>query len=367
VAWASVGFTLFDDLQNYSNRIKQLVVGTHFYQTHPEFIKIFHTHPNVRFIMSRDGVFHPKIYLFENDPTDWVCVIGSPNFSASAYSQNTEAAVVFDSQSGDAGAQYATLITELERHWGKAINLSEEQIRNYTDRWRNALSHRKTMGLTEEGSLKSSIDQYILNIGWDQYIERVKNNRYRNLEGRLGVLEAARDLFMRHGSFSQMSEEERRDIAGYGAENGPLNWKLFGSMRGAGTYKGVIKANSEYISAALDHIPIEQPVSRDDYTGYVETFRKAFPDGGDGLAVATRLLCMKRPDVFVCLDSKNRSALAAEFGIPRYVGSYQDYWEKIIVPVQRTDWWKSRQPENPKERAIWRGRTALLDALFYKK
>jgi hypothetical protein len=79
VAWASVGFKAFDLLAKNAEKIERMVVGTHFYQTHPDFIERFLGHPNVRFVLNPDGVFHPKVYLFEKSGGAWECVIGSPN------------------------------------------------------------------------------------------------------------------------------------------------------------------------------------------------------------------------------------------------------------------------------------------------
>jgi hypothetical protein len=58
VAWASVGFKAFDLLAKNAKKIERMVIGTHFYQTHPDFIERFLTHPNVRFLMNPDGIFH---------------------------------------------------------------------------------------------------------------------------------------------------------------------------------------------------------------------------------------------------------------------------------------------------------------------
>ena len=67
VAWATVDFEVFRLLVKNKKKIKKMIVGTHFYQTAPEFIETFLAHPNVRFILPTGGesVFHPKIYVFE--------------------------------------------------------------------------------------------------------------------------------------------------------------------------------------------------------------------------------------------------------------------------------------------------------------
>ena len=103
VAWASVGFKAFDLLAKYATKIERMVVGTHFYQTHPDFIKKFLTYPNVRFVLNPDGVFHPKVYLFEQSSGEWECVVGSPNFTKSGFGPNDEMAVLVTDE--DQGAQ----------------------------------------------------------------------------------------------------------------------------------------------------------------------------------------------------------------------------------------------------------------------
>ena len=80
VAWASHDFPLFHLLKENESKIRQLTVGIHFYQTHPNFIGAFLSHDAVRFVMNPDGVFHPKLYLFEFENGAWECVTGSPNW-----------------------------------------------------------------------------------------------------------------------------------------------------------------------------------------------------------------------------------------------------------------------------------------------
>ncbi len=106
VAWASSGFPLFDELLAKRNRVSQLVVGTHFYQTHPDFLEVFVGDPKVHVVLQPSGVFHPKVYLFENSRDDWACVIGSPNFTGAAFSSNAEVAAYFDSAASGPNVDY---------------------------------------------------------------------------------------------------------------------------------------------------------------------------------------------------------------------------------------------------------------------
>jgi hypothetical protein len=70
VAWASSQFPLFSKLLARKRNISQLVVGTHFYQTHPDFLKEFVDDPRARVVLQPSGVFHPKLYFFENSRED---------------------------------------------------------------------------------------------------------------------------------------------------------------------------------------------------------------------------------------------------------------------------------------------------------
>ncbi len=366
VAWASAEFSLYEALLEHQSRISQIVVGTHFYQTHPDFLRALAGHRGVRFILQTNGVFHPKIYLFENDASDWVCIVGSPNFTGAAFSHNTETAVLFDSTSPDAGQNYQAISNTLLCCWERAGRITEDQIKQYAALWKrgrervNKLSGNYGQGL----STKESVNVLLFGLEWSDFVARIEAKQNHLLPDRLAVLAAARQLFRQTRRFGNMTKPERRSIAGF-APNGPLNWGLFGSMRGAGRFTNAVKSNNQHISDALDSIPMDGMVRATDFHNYKETFRKAFPNGGDGVAVATRLLCMKRPDVFVCLDSKNRTALCGEFGIPQTAVTYQSYWGEIIERVQDTEWWNSPRPLDVETQAIWEGRTALLDALYY--
>ena len=65
-AWAGINSKAFDALKVNNRKIKKIIVGIHFYQTHPDFIESFLTNGNMRFILQPAGTFHPKLYLFTN-------------------------------------------------------------------------------------------------------------------------------------------------------------------------------------------------------------------------------------------------------------------------------------------------------------
>lgn len=367
VAWASSGFPLCDELLKRGDRISQLVVGTHFYQTHPDFLEAFIDHPAARFVRQPTGVFHPKIYLFENSRDDWACIVGSPNFTSAAFSSNVEAAVYFDSTSQGARGKYDTLRSAIKEQWRKGEKLSREQLRRYRWIWSRQAPRLQSLAGAYGGSTrgKALVHVELCGLSWPQFVTRVRSEKHHSLADRLKVLAAVRQYFADNNRFAEMGLEERRRVAGV-APDGQVSWGYFGSMKGAGRFNNAVVRNDENLSVALDCVPTDGLVTEEHYGGFVASFVKAFPKGGAGIAVATRLLCMKRPDMFICLDNRNLPALCKEFGIPQSNMTYERYWREVIEPVRLAEWWNAPRPTGGVEEAIWLGRTALLDALFYE-
>lgn len=91
-----------------------------------------------------------------------------------------------------------------------------------------------------------------------------------------------------------------------------LNGKLFGIMAAAGKFSNRINEQDMYIGSALECIPSEGEVNETIYKNYLAEFRNAFEKynyGGYGLGVTTRLLAMKRPDMFICINNANYKAI----------------------------------------------------------
>ena len=368
VAWASSGFPLFDDLLKKRNRVSQLVVGTHFYQTHPDFLKAFLDDPKVRVVLQPSGVFHPKIYLFENSRDDWTCIIGSPNFTRAAFSINLEVAVQLDSTAASGGnINYDALRKLIDEHWKQGTPLNKEFLDPYRSIWNcKAPILGQLVGTYGGKGGKPIVSVKVLKLTWHEFVSQVKSEKYHALSQRIAVLRGARTYFQNNKHLSDLTKDERRRIAGLAGKDQGIDWGYFGSMKGAGWFWKAIDANDQHLSSSLDTIPSDGLVDQRDYEAFVEEFRKTAPNG-DRLAIATRLLCMKRPDMFVCLDSKNRSGLCKAFGIAQSGMSYARYWSEVIDRVRDAVWWNAPRPSGSEEEEIWLGRTALLDALYYEE
>lgn len=167
-----------------------------------------------------------------------------------------------------------------------------------------------------------------------------------SLTGRLRVLDGAATVFRSKPSFAQMSREERQAIAGtYRVTKkalGNLPWCYFGSMLGHGDFQNLVNETPRWLSNALDSIPLSGEIQRRDYDSFVKLFQRAFRDKAHKgqVATASRLLAMKRPDVFACISSANRIGLCNAFGVALTTVSLTNYGEQIVVPIQLSPWWR---------------------------
>ena len=375
MAWASTEFDVYKLLLEHKSKIEQMVVGTHFYQTHPSFIDSFRDHPNVKFILNPDGVFHPKVYLFMFPTGTWECLIGSPNFTAGGFARNTEMAVLISGD--DLGAEEALrdVTNTFGSYWSVAKTLTQAELEAYRAAWQRkqplVKNLRGRFGSTDDenghdgGRYPLGIE--IVNLDWPSYFRRVKaearhHPHLDSTEERLKVMRTMKTLFSGRRSLSDIDVGGWRRIGGFIKADG-VNYLWFGSMRN-GHFQQAINNKDGRLALALDEIPVEGPVVRDHYAKFIQQYKTLSKDEV-WLATATRLLAMKRPDLFICFDGNNQAGLRTAFGFKGKIG-YEEYWDSIIDRIKDAVWWNAPAPApGTEEREVWDARAAFLDALYY--
>ena len=380
VAWATTGFKFFRLLKKHKAKIERMIVGTHFYQTHPDFIEAFIIHKNVHFITATDGVFHPKVYYFQMSSNRWKCIIGSANLTHGGLEWNDEVAILVTDEDRDSSDTQARLFGALDEYWKKTPILDKSDLEAYRQVWKRKQPTVRKLGgkfgpentdLSDGG--KSPLEIPVLSKTWQEYCNCIKvENKYFKkekicLETRLKVIQSARNLFDNHVHFCDMNDINRRKIAGLidGSDDG-VNYLLFGSMRGAGKFQNVINNNDKHLSQALDLIPTSGYISKNMYLKYIDEYLKAFPEGRHGIATATRLLTLKRPDIFICLTKHNQERLCKDFCRKKSV-TYETYWDSIIERIKESTWRDAPCSKSKTESQVWRARAAFLDSIYYVK
>ena len=179
---------------------------------------------------------------------------------------------------------------------------------------------------------------------------------------------------LRISTFADMSELERLAFAGkhlsaHETTKFDFDVELFGSTRGAKGFHELLQHTPSLLDEALSAIPLEGEVSEADYNEFVKRYTAAFSTldkGKAGLFVATRLLAMRRPDVFMVLTASKVDALCQGFGLVKLNATdFSRYWVDIIEAIHRQPWFKSAQPEDATELELWNNRVVLFDLFFF--
>ncbi len=380
MAWAGATSACFDALKDNKDKIGKIVVGTHFYQTHPDFIEEFRRSRSVRFVSRTDELFHPKIYLFEQSKKsnkDWALLIGSPNFTASAFGKNTEAAILIRADDDPSNKLRNDARKLIEDSWQGAKRFEAQNLVDYRALWERHKPKRDAIAnhFGNKPGRKPLHESPVGTMAWRKFYRRVVVDE-RQCAERLRVLEITTDLFRgceKTGKgFNTLSEIERKAIAGtLGLQESEKHYKVdigyFGNMRAKGTFKHEVMAGNIHLARAVDAIPASGEVRSEHYRDFVKQFEQVPKQTSKEipLATGTRLLAMKRPDLFVCFNTANKANLCKDFGITVTKMTFERYWDEIIARIVNSVWWNSAPPANEQEHKVWRGRSAFLDALYY--
>ena len=367
VAWASSSTKVFNVLLENRAKIRMSTIGTHFYQTDPDVLEAFINSQRVKFVKQPSGVFHPKVYFFSNSDK-WEAIIGSANMTSGAMEVNQEMSVHISSYDNQAEKVRGNVLKNVGKYFEQAESVSPVDAASYRKIWQKQKAKLKKLS-AEYGSGKQGkppIRTRIMAMDWDEFVSEVKKDPYHGIENRLNLLKLIHDGFKAYDRFKDMPSGLRKTVAGLPNKK-CQNWAWFGSMKGAGVFHSNIKKNNPHISDALSYIRLEREILKKDYLKFIDTFLLAFPDGRDGIGTASRLLAMKRPDIFVCIDQKNNTNMCRDFGITSSGITYERYWDELIGRIHDSVWWQTEAPANVFEKSIWENRAALLDCIFYEE
>jgi len=370
VAWATPN-PVAREVLNHQAKIKQLIIGTHFYQTDPKLLKEFVGVESAAVMPPKGALFHPKVYLVTNGDT-MSAVVGSHNMTKSAMGGgNVEASVLLQGPKDD--PVFVKLEGFVTDAWNKAEILDDDFLFSYEPQYRanqkarDSLESYHHLKRPRRGSAKATP----LELSWAAFDKGVREDKLAGIETRLEILETIRRLFETRDSFNQMDVFERKAVAGtYDPKEqgmGGVDWGLFGRMSAVGSFKSVVNDSYHELGRALDEIPLNGPVTEQHYDDFVAHFRLAFEGQSrkGRIAPASRLLAMKRPDIFVGVNDRNRQGLCAAFGVAHTTLDLENYWERIVIPTSLSPWWLHPRPRTRLSARIWDNRAALLDCIYY--
>jgi len=358
-------------------KMAHLVIGTHRYITDPVVLDQCLGIEHVKVLPPIGRLFHPKVYMFDLDNRLEVYV-GSSNLTGAGLSTNAECGVFLNAEHDD--PKLLQFMAYIQKCWDGADILDAEFITSYK-------ANRKRVEYAQEELKKftpvkpprrtkhTANDIAPQDMDWSEFVRRVKSDKMHSLKDRLRMLELARKLTTQR--FDRLIEVERKCVAGLrpeaggdagilqSAERDGVEWGWFGQMSANGKYNDVLRNNYRIISKAMEHIPSAGPVTKRDYDAYLKTFKTIPSASKTWLGMGTRLIAMRRPDQFVCIDGPNKKGVCGYLGAPYTSTNLDNYWENIIEQVRLTPWFLQEVPNKKLERQIWECRTALLDAIYY--
>ncbi|WP_431481529.1 hypothetical protein [Pseudomonas thivervalensis] len=370
VAWAGAN-EIVDAMLDAEIKLGMLVIGTHMYQTDPAVLRRFSKCKGVRCLPPNGRLFHPKLYYFKM-PDGYAAVVGSHNLTGGAFGgKNIELSVLLQGDKKD--ILFRDLEGFIKSSWSAAEDILEDSFL-FAYEAQYFANKAKLKDLNKFYRLKRPIGAKTspLALTWENFVNGVNNDGYHNLEGRLTILERAASLFSEHGSFDAMSRLERKAIAGTYGANEPafdnIDWAWFGRMSGQGDFKNLVNEFPQLLSKALDNIPADGDISEEDFNAFSQDFDRAFrkKTHKGGIATASRLLVMKRPDFFIGVNDANKRGVCGAFGAAHSTLTLGNYWERIIIPMQNSPWWLSPRPRAKLAGRIWDNRSALLDSIYYE-
>jgi hypothetical protein len=367
VAWAT-GNAVSAAARAHSRHLDCLVIGTHFYQTDPELLEKLQDIPSVKVRPPVGPLFHPKLYCFETEERAWA-LVGSHNLTQSAMGgSNTEASVLLTGSPND--SVFKTLKAFIRQEWKRGQNIDRDFLFSYREQYMAKRPAKEALQRFIPAKPPRNRQRPPTHLSWPEFLAEVRNDR--GLEERLHVLRAARDLFARYPSFAKMGDTDRKGVAGtigrtQKVTGGP-DWAWFGTMRSSGSFASLVKNKPGGLSRALDHITDDSEVTHDAYKRFCREFVAAFQgqERQGGVATATRLLALKRPDIFVAVNNENRRGLCDALGVAPTTLSLENYWERVVLRLQDAPFWLSPRPRAPEAAAIWDSRAALLDSIYYE-
>lgn len=345
------------------DKIERAVIGTEFAQTEPMALKELNQRPDrLRVAINASGTFHPKVVLGIRGDA-FKAIVGSANLTQAAFSSNVELNLFLAGSAGQAEA--LALVGFIDQAWSEATQIDDDWLDEYTKAW-NA---RPRPPLIPHAKLDvASLDS--LDMSWETYFQMICNQEGRPLSSgsRIKVfgdypsyneeLDRARKAFMQFPRFSEMSPEHRKLAIGTGQQSSGL----LGPMRAAGFAKQLIGQEPERIGAYLDALPLHGEVDLDFATELVDGMTKIH---GVSIGVASRLMAVKRPDLFVSVHKGSQRGLGRLLG--RGAISTPDHYRSLLEIVWGLDWHRSPQPDSPREQMVWQRRAALLDSALYEE
>jgi HKD family nuclease len=371
VAWGDLTGVAETLLANTA-KFQSVLLGVDFSATDPNLIDRLVDVPNAFVAKNRPGCFHPKIFYFQSGPKA-EAIVGSANFTNGGLGRNLEASVHVKGAADD--GFFEQVRDQLARY--RLLHLPITPILADSYRRQAEVADKaprpKNPVLPDETKDWARVTSRLATMSWKHFVKLARQDLHHDFKKRMKLVREIQQMFAKSAFSESLSVAEWKGIAGVlgGAEAeaaglDDFDWAWFGSMGGAGTFAELIGKQDKALAAALDSVPSRGEVTEGQFNAYVRSFTGAFSGSARTarLGPATRLLAMKRPDKFVCVNAGNTIGLAHALTFAPTTLSLDNYWERVIEPIQQAPWFNEPRPAG-RDMELWDARVAMLDAIYY--
>jgi hypothetical protein len=348
----------------------EATIGVSFSHTHPDSIEFLQRiGADVRIFRTDSGLFHPKVYLFAKGAAV-ALFVGSSNLTYSGFFDNIEASLLLEgTPTGDARQQIERLRKQLSLWHSERYSLRPSPAwlasyrRSYARIAKTQRRHRVATPPRLEEKIASA--SWLRNADWNTYYRKVNDGlkrREREGQGYHNVLDAAEKHTPIPWRLTYFGDLQKRRVIGGIGEYGWL-----GHIAASGHFRHLLAHGSKkqhgVIVKAINRIArLEPPVA----WPLLESRLHELAGLGFTMKVWGRLVCLVRPDLYCTVASVSvRANLSKTLGVPQAQFERPEGYVQLIRLVHASPWFNSEKPKDKAEAAIWRRRTAFLDAVFY--
>lgn len=123
-----------------------------------------------------------------------------------------------------------------------------------------------------------------------------------------------------------------------------------------------VKINDSVIIKTIDSIPMYGEVTKDMFDNYC----KGFSAWNDPMLSFAKLIAMKRPDLFVCVNSKNKRGLSLLLGISQSRLTLENYRNETHLKIINSVWFRDAKiTDIGIAKDVKNFQVASLDSIFY--
>lgn len=372
VAWCgdpkhTLPYTL---LQNFSGPVRA-VIGTAFNHTHPDAIRwLLDIEADVRVFSDEQDLFHPKLYFFRSKQR-YAAFIGSSNFTYGGFYRNHEINCLIEgTASGRLPNDIAALNDTFSRWHGSKASFrpTDRWLEGYRQRHMRTLREQRKRGISAPPISDADVPTagWLKQAEWSVYYSKVLaalKHRGENSHDYFGVFHAAaRELALPWTPALFADLEKRRMIGGIG------RYGSLGHVAASGHVRHLFARGSATQRATICNAVnaigrLEPPISWTKLTSQLSRLVSL----GPSMRVWGRILCLIRPDLYCTVSARSvRQGLSEASGIPISRFDRPDGYVALVYRIHASPWFLARRPSDKDEAAVWRRRTALLDAILYQ-